>query len=75
MKKLVTLLTLGGLLSASTLQAQVEFYITGATAFRANAYRSIRNMFGELPIPMAQNRTWSPQCLPTCSMIWASLPM
>lgn len=46
MKKLLTLMTLGGLLTASTLQAQVEFYITGATAFRANAYRSIRAMFG-----------------------------
>ena len=39
-------MTLGGLLTASTLQAQVEIYITGATAFRANAYRSIRAMFG-----------------------------
>ena len=46
MKRLLTLLTLGGLFTASTLQAQVELYITGATAFRANAYRSIRLMYG-----------------------------
>ena len=45
MKKLLTIVTLGGLFTAGTVQAQIDFYITGATAFRANAYRSIRAMY------------------------------
>jgi hypothetical protein len=45
MKKLLTIVTLGGLFTAGTAQAQINFYITGATAFRANAYRSIRAMY------------------------------
>ena len=46
MNKLATIITLGGLLTAATVQAQVDIYITGATAFRANAYRSIRALYG-----------------------------
>jgi hypothetical protein len=46
MKKIATLLVLGGLLAAITAQAQVDIYITGSTAFRANAYRSIRALYG-----------------------------
>jgi hypothetical protein len=46
MKNILTLLTTAGLLAAATAQAQVEFYITGSTAFRANAYRSIRALYG-----------------------------
>jgi hypothetical protein len=45
MKKLLACLTLGGLFTAATVQAQIDFYITGSTAFRANAYRSIRIMY------------------------------
>jgi hypothetical protein len=45
MKKLLTLLTLGALVTAGTVQAQIDFYITGSTAFRANTYRSIRAMY------------------------------
>jgi hypothetical protein len=32
-------------LAATTLQAQVQIYICGSTAFRSNAYRAIRSMF------------------------------
>jgi hypothetical protein len=46
MKKTLALLTLGGLVAASTVQAQVDVYVTGSTAFRANAYRSIRALYG-----------------------------
>ena len=45
MKKILTLAVFGGLLAASTLQAQVQIYICGSTAFRSNAYRAIRSMF------------------------------
>ena len=45
MKKILTILTLGGLITASTVQAQIDFYLTGSTAFRANTYRSIRQMY------------------------------
>jgi hypothetical protein len=46
MKKTLILLALSGLFAASTVQAQVDIYITGSTAFRANAYRSIRALYG-----------------------------
>jgi len=46
MKKLLTMLAAGGLMAAATVQAQVDIYITGSTAFRANAYRSIRLLYG-----------------------------
>src|SRR5262245_34407587 len=47
MKTLNYLSVVGGsLLAATAVQAQVDIYITGATAFRANAYRSIRTMYG-----------------------------
>lgn len=66
MKKILALITLGGLLAAATAQAQVEIYITGATAFRANAYRSIRSLlatggsYTETPGGSSANRiTWS----------------
>ena len=45
MKKILTMAVLGGLFAASTLQAQVNIYIAGSTAFRANAYRSIQAAF------------------------------
>jgi len=45
MKKILTLAVFGGLLAATTLQAQVEIFICGSTAFRSNAYRAIRSMF------------------------------
>ena len=47
MKKLLTILTVGGLYAAATAQAQqVDLYITGSTAFRSNTYRSIRALYG-----------------------------
>jgi hypothetical protein len=46
MKKLLTLAMLGGLFAATTLQAQVNIYISGSTAFRSNAYRAITNLYG-----------------------------
>jgi hypothetical protein len=46
MKKILTLAVLGGLFAATTLQAQVNIYISGSTAFRANAWRSITNLYG-----------------------------
>jgi hypothetical protein len=47
MKKRALLLTLFvGLMAGTALQAQVNLYITGSTAFRANAYRSIRTLYG-----------------------------
>ena len=45
MKKILTIAVLGGLFAANTLQAQVNIYIAGSTAFRANAYRSIQAAF------------------------------
>jgi hypothetical protein len=45
MKKTLALLSLGALFAAASAQAQVDLYITGSTAFRANAYRSIRLLF------------------------------
>lgn len=45
MKHLLPCLTLGGLLTAASVQAQIDFYITGSTAFRANTYRAIRTMY------------------------------
>lgn len=46
MKKLLTLALFGGLFAATTLHAQVNVYISGSTAFRANAWRAITNMYG-----------------------------
>src|SRR5882672_9539977 len=46
MKKTLFILTSGALFAAATAQAQVDIYITGSTAFRANAYRSIRALYG-----------------------------
>ena len=46
MKQILALITLGGLLAAATAQAQVDIYITGSTAFRANTYRSVRLIYG-----------------------------
>jgi hypothetical protein len=46
MKKLLAIAALGGLFAATTLQAQVNVYISGSTAFRANAYRAITNLYG-----------------------------
>src|SRR6266571_9275674 len=45
MKKTLAILSLGALFAVATAQAQVDIYITGSTAFRANAYRSIRALF------------------------------
>jgi hypothetical protein len=45
MKKILTLAVFGGLLAATTLQAQIQVYICGSTAFRSNAYRAMRSMF------------------------------
>ena len=41
MKKLLTIAALGGLFAAGTLQAQVNIYIAGSTAFRANVFRTV----------------------------------
>ncbi len=41
MKKILTIAALGGLFAAGTLQAQVNIYIAGSTAFRANVFRTI----------------------------------
>ena len=45
MKKILTMAVLGGLFAASTLQAQVNIYIAGSTAFRANVFRTIQASF------------------------------
>jgi hypothetical protein len=45
MKKTLLIAALGGLFAATTLQAQQAIYICGSTAFRANAYRSIKALF------------------------------
>jgi hypothetical protein len=42
MKKLLTIAVLGGLFAAGTLQAQVNIYIAGSTAFRANVFRAVK---------------------------------
>ena len=42
----MTMALLGGLFAATTLQAQVNIYICGSTAFRASAWRSITNLYG-----------------------------
>jgi hypothetical protein len=54
MKKILNLAVFGGLLAATTLQAQVQVYICGSTAFRSNAYRAIRSMF-DGGAPTSQN--------------------
>jgi hypothetical protein len=46
MKKLLTLALVGGIFAATSLQAQVNIYISGSTAFRANAWRAITNLYG-----------------------------
>jgi hypothetical protein len=45
MKKILLLAALGGLFAATSVQAQQSIYICGSTAFRANAYRAIKNLF------------------------------
>ena len=45
MKNILTMAILGGLFAASTLQAQVNIYIAGSTAFRGNAFRAIKAAF------------------------------
>src|SRR5579859_7170722 len=45
MKKTIAILILGGLFAASS-NADVNIHITGSTAFRANAYRAIRALYG-----------------------------
>jgi hypothetical protein len=45
MKKILTIAALGGLFAAGTLQAQVNIYIAGSTAFRANVFRSVKASF------------------------------
>ena len=45
MKKILTMAVLGGLFAASTLQAQVNIYIAGSTAFRANVFRAVKAAF------------------------------
>ena len=45
MKKILTIAVLGGLFAASTLQAQVNIYIAGSTAFRANVFRAVKAAF------------------------------
>ena len=69
MKKHLALLAFCGLFAATTAHAQVDIYITGSTAFRANAYNSIRQVFvknGSLasqnpgdPASSANQVTWS----------------
>jgi hypothetical protein len=49
MKKILTLALFGGLFAATTLQAQVQVFISGSTAFRSNAYRAIGAMFDASP--------------------------
>jgi hypothetical protein len=46
MKRKLFFPALGALMMAATANAQVDLYITGSTAFRANAYRSIRAIYG-----------------------------
>ena len=46
MKKVFAILAAGGIMTAATVQAQVDIYITGSTAFRANAYNSIIALYG-----------------------------
>ena len=45
MKKILTMAVLGGLFAASTLQAQVNIYLSGSTAFRANVFRAVKAAF------------------------------
>ena len=53
--------------AASVAHAQVDIYVTGSTAFRANAYRSVRAMYGANlvsqnpadPASSANQVTWS----------------
>ena len=46
MKKITTLGILGMLCTAVSVQAQVNIYITGSTAFRASMFRAITNLYG-----------------------------
>ena len=45
MKKTLTMAVLGGLFAANTLQADVNIYIAGSTAFRANVFRAVQQDF------------------------------
>jgi hypothetical protein len=46
MKKLSSIGILGMMLTAASLQAQVDIKITGSTAFRASMFRAITNLYG-----------------------------
>jgi hypothetical protein len=46
MKKLTSISILGMMLTAASLQAQVDIKITGSTAFRASMFRAITNLYG-----------------------------
>jgi hypothetical protein len=46
MKKITTLGILGLVCTAVSVQAQVNIYITGSTAFRASMFRAITNLYG-----------------------------
>jgi hypothetical protein len=53
MKKALTLIILGGLLTSAAVNAQVNIHVAGSTAFRANAFRAIRAAFdGGAPATM-----------------------
>ena len=46
MKKLSSISILGMMLTAASLQAQVDIKITGSTAFRSSMFRAITNLYG-----------------------------
>lgn len=46
MKKTLALILLGGLFATAAHAATKDLYLTGSTAFRANAYRAIKTMYG-----------------------------
>lgn len=55
MKRITALAFAATLFAAATAQAQVDIYMTGATAFRANAFRSITNLYGANPFQQNPN--------------------
>jgi hypothetical protein len=50
MKKTLILTLALGLAGASPLMAQVDLYITGSTAFRANVYNACTKLFTTPPV-------------------------
>jgi hypothetical protein len=58
MKKILSIAAIGALFAAMSVQAQTQIYVCGSTAFRANAYRSIRAMF-DGGAPTSQNTSGS----------------